>query len=316
MTAQPAAADAVIAGAPIAPETNGAMGAPRARRRTRRRSGRLDLGIGIVAFFVLVAIVGPFVVHGASAFHSAQLAPPSARYLLGTTANGQDVFSQLVVGARGSIEVGVLAGVIATLVSIVIGIGGGYLGGRSDELLSLVSNVFLVIPALPLIIVVTAFVKAKGLLPVILVIALTSWAGSARVLRAQTLSVRNRDYVLAARASGERGWRIVLVEILPNELAVIVSQLLFSIIFAILTEAGLTFLGLGNLNTITWGSMLYFAENGEALSLGAWWWFVPPGVCIALLGAGLALINFGLDEVINPRLRVVRTTRAARRSSR
>lgn len=291
----------------------GGQGKVRGRRFALRGSLRLNLGLGIVAIFALVAIIGPFLVHGANSFHASQLSPPSMRHLLGTTATGQDVFAQLVVGTRGSLEVGVLAGAVATVVSIVIGIGGGYLGGRADELLSLVSNVFLVIPSLPLIIVVTAFVKAHGLLPIIMVIALTSWAGSARVLRAQTLSVRNRDYVLAARASGESGWRIILVEILPNELAVIVSQLLFGVIFAILTEAGLAFLGLGSLSTVTWGSMLYFAENGEALSLGAWWWFVPPGLCIALLGAGLALVNFGLDEVINPRLRMTRTGRGSKR---
>ena len=129
---------------------------------------------------------------------------------------------------------------------------------------------------------------------------------SARVLRAQTLSVRNREYVLASRASGERAWRIVLVEIVPNELPIIVSQFIFSMIFAILTEAGLAFLGLANPSQLTWGNMLYFAQNDQAISSGAWWWFIPPGLCIALLGMGLALINFSLDEILNPRLRVYR----------
>jgi peptide/nickel transport system permease protein len=149
-------------------------------------------------------------------------------------------------------------------------------------------------------------VKSNSLLPLILIIALTSWAASARVLRAQTLSVRNREYVLAARASGERTFRIILVEILPNELPVIVSNLIFAMIFAILTQAGLAFIGLGDPTTLTWGNMLNIAYNDEALSFGAWWWFIPPGACIALLGMGLALINFGLDEVLNPRLRVYR----------
>jgi peptide/nickel transport system permease protein len=151
-----------------------------------------------------------------------------------------------------------------------------------------------------------AYVKSNSLLPLILIIALTSWAASARVLRAQTLSVRNREYVLAARASGERTFRIILVEILPNELPVIVSNLIFAMIFAILTQAGLAFIGLGDPTTLTWGNMLNIAYNDEALSFGAWWWFIPPGACIALLGMGLALINFGLDEVLNPRLRVYR----------
>jgi peptide/nickel transport system permease protein len=164
--------------------------------------------------------------------------------------------------------------------------------------------VVLVIPGLPLVIIVAAYLKSGGLESTIFVIAITSWAASARVLRAQTLSVRNRDYVLAARASGERSWRIVAVEILPNELAIIVSQFIFATIFAVLTQAGLAFLGLQSPTTPTWGNMLYFAQNSEALSSGAWWWFIPPGLCIALLGAGLGLANFGLDEVLNPRLRI------------
>jgi peptide/nickel transport system permease protein len=125
--------------------------------------------------------------------------------------------------------------------------------------------------------------------------------------------VRNRDYVLAARASGEPAWRIVFVEILPNELPIIVSQFIFATIFAVLTQAGLAFLGLGDINLLTWGNMLHFAQNDEALASGAWWWFMPPGLCIALVGAGLALINFGLDEVLDPRLKTYRTRKADRR---
>jgi peptide/nickel transport system permease protein len=226
--------------------------------------------------------------------------------LLGTNEIGQDVFAQLVVSTRASLEIGAGAGLIATAISILIGISGGYAGGIVDEALSLLTNVVLVIPTLPLVILVLAYVKSNSLVPLILIIALTSWAASARVLRAQTLSVRNREYVLAARASGERAFRVILVEILPNELPVIVSNLIFAMIFAILTQAGLAFIGLGDPTTLTWGNMLNIAYNDEALSFGAWWWFIPPGACIALLGMGLALINFGLDEVLNPRLRVYR----------
>jgi peptide/nickel transport system permease protein len=211
-----------------------------------------------------------------------------------------------VVSARASLEIGAGAGLIATAISILIGISGGYAGGIVDEALSLLTNVVLVIPTLPLVILVLAYVKSNSLLPLILIIALTSWAASARVLRAQTLSVRNREYVLAARVSGERAYRVILVEILPNELPVIVSNLIFAMIFAILTQAGLAFIGLGDPTMLTWGNMLNIAYNDEALSFGAWWWFIPPGACIALLGMGLALINFGLDEVLNPRLRVYR----------
>ena len=211
-----------------------------------------------------------------------------------------------MVSARASLEIGVGAGLLATLVSVIVGISGGYAGGVIDEVLNLASNVVLVIPTLPLVIVILADVKARGLLPLIIIIALTSWAASARVLRAQTLSVRNREYVLAARASGERAWRIVFVEILPNELPIIVSKFIFAMIFAILTQAALAFIGLGDPTLLTWGNMINIAYNDEALSVGAWWWFIPPGLCIALLGMGLALINFSLDEVLNPRLRVYR----------
>jgi peptide/nickel transport system permease protein len=279
------------------------------RLRGLLRSRRLSIGLGIVGFFVLLGVIGPFFISDVDALSRNQLAGPSAAHWLGTTDVGQDVFGQLVEGTRATLEIGAAAGLLATIASIIIGIGGGYLGGVLDEVLSLFSNVVLIIPSLPLIIVISAFINARGVWPTIFVISFTSWAASARVLRAQTLSVRNRDYVLAARASGERAWRVIFVEILPNELPIIVSQFLWSMIFAILTKAGLAFLGLASPDLLTWGSMLYFAQNAEALTNGAWWWFVPPGLCIAVLGMGLSLINFGLDELLNPRLRVYRRPR-------
>ncbi len=282
------------------------------RLRELFRSRRMLAGSGIVSVFVLTGIFGPFFIHNANALGHPDWAAPSLQHWLGTNELGQDVFSQLVVSARASVEIGAGAGLVATLVSIVIGIGGGYAGGIVDEALSLLSNVFLVIPTLPLVIVILAYVKSDSVLPLIIIIALTSWAASARVLRAQTLSVRNREYVLAARACGERAWRTILVEILPNELPVILSNLIFAMIFAILTQAALAFIGLGDPTLLTWGNMLNIAYNDEALSFGAWWWFIPPGACIALLGMGLALVNFGLDEVLNPRLRVYRLPRKSR----
>lgn len=276
------------------------------------RSRRLVLGLSIVLFFVLLGIIGPYLVGNPNAFSTAEWKPPSAAHWLGTTQLGQDVLTQLVAGTRATLEIGAGAGLLATLISVVVGIGGGYAGGLADEALSLLSNVVLVIPALPLIIIIAAFVHANGIWPTVLVIAFVSWAASARVLRAQTLSVRNREYVLAARASGERAWRIIFFEIVPNELPIIVSQFIFSMIFAILTQAGLAFLGLASFGQMTWGSILYYAQNDEAMASGAWWWFVPPGLCIALLGMGLALINFSLDELLNPRLKVYRPVKSAR----
>jgi peptide/nickel transport system permease protein len=268
------------------------------------RSRRFLLGAGIVVFFIGVAIIGPHFAGNPNAFSHAEWQSPSAAHWLGTTQLGQDVLAQVVTGAGATLEIGAGAGLLATVISIVIGIGGGYAGGIADEALSLLSNVILVIPALPLIIVIASFVHASGIWPTVAVIAFVSWAASARVLRAQTLSVRNREYVLAAKAGGEPGWRIVLFEILPNELPIIVSQFIFSMIFAILTQAGLAFLGLASASQLTWGTILYYAQNDGALSSGAWWWFVPPGLCIAVLGMGLALVNFSLDEILNPRLRV------------
>jgi peptide/nickel transport system permease protein len=276
------------------------------RLRDAVRSPRLVAGLSIVGFFVLLGVVGPYLVGDPNAISASIYSPPSVAHWLGTTSIGQDVFAQLVFSARASLEIGVGAGLLATVISIVIGITGGYVGGVVDEVLSLLSNVVLVIPTLPLVIIILAFAKANSLASLIVIIALTSWAASARVLRAQTLSVRNREYILAARASGERTWRIVFVEILPNELPIIVSNLLFAMIFAILTQATFAFIGLGDPTLLTWGNMLNIAYNAEALSSGAWWWFIPPGACIAVFGMGLALINFSLDQLLNPRLRVYR----------
>jgi peptide/nickel transport system permease protein len=264
----------------------------------------MRFGLGIVGFFFLVALVGPLVVHGDPlAFSADQLQSPSLAHLLGTTQTGQDVFTQVVLGARATLLVGFATGVLATLLSVIIGLTAGYFGGAVDELLSLLINIFLVMPALPLAIVLAGYVPVHGPLPVALVISFTGWAWGARVLRAQTLSLRRREFVQAARATGERWHRVIFWEILPNEIAIVASSLVFTIIFAILTEIGLEFLGLSDVTLNSWGNMLYWASNSNALLVGAWWWFLPPGLCIALLGAGLAFINSGIDEITNPRLR-------------
>jgi peptide/nickel transport system permease protein len=283
--------------------TVAAIPASTRRPRVIRRSAKLIVGCAIVGGFIAIGIIGPFFVHGQNDITDAGLLGPSGQHRLGTTNTGQDLFKQLIVGARGSLSVGLLAASLSVLLSVPVGVIGGYLGGRTDEGLSLLSNVVLVLPGLPLAIVVTDFVQNRGVLVIAGVIAFTSWAASARVLRAQTLSIRDRDYVDAARASGEPAWRVISFEVLPNLLPIIFSQFIFGMIAAILAEAGLSFLGLGNSDATSWGGILYFAQNGQALALDAWWWFVPPGLCIALVGMGLSLINFSIDEVINPRLR-------------
>lgn len=288
-------------------------------RRRRLPSSKIVVGLGILGFFVLMAIVGPYVApYNPSAIGPHPLAAPSARHLLGTTQTGQDVLSQLLVGARSTLIIGFVAGAIATSLSIVVGVSAGYLGGIAEEGLSMLANIFLVIPALPLLVVLTGFLPKANSIVIATVISVTGWAWGARVLRAQTLALRRQDYVEAAKAVGERAWRIILFEILPNEGAIVASSFLFTVLFAILTDVGLLFLGLGNITTWSWGSMLYWAQNNEALTVGAWWWFVPPGLCVALIGTGLALANFGIDEFINPRLRTAglsrRGVKAASRS--
>ncbi len=272
---------------------------------------KVAFGLGIVGFFVLVAILGPIVIqHDPNAFSSDILQPPSTAHWLGTTQTGQDVFAQVVDGTRVSVLLGLGAGFLATIISVIIGLTAGYFGGLVDDLLSLLINIFLVIPALPLAVVLAAYFPFRGPLPVAMIVTFTGWAWGARVLRSQTLSMRRREFVEAARASGETTPRIIFAEILPNEIAIIAAGLVGTVIYAILAQAGLEFLGLGDVTIISWGAMFYWAQNNEALLLGAWWWFLAPGCCVALLGAGLAFINFGIDELANPRLR--RERRATR----
>jgi peptide/nickel transport system permease protein len=274
------------------------------RWKSALRSKKTMCGLVIIGFFIVIAIIGPWIApHDPSTTGGAPLAAPSGSHLLGTTQTGQDVLSQLIVGTRISMLVGFIAAAIASVLSVVVGLAGGYFGGIIDEVLDVISNVFLVIPSLPLVIVLAGYLPSRGSLSVAVVISVTGWAWGARVMRAQTLSIRRRDYVEAARATGESTVRILFVEILPNELAIVAANFLGTVTFAILTQAGLAFLGLSDVSSWSWGTMLYWAQSAQALELGAWWWFIPPGLCIALVGTGLVMINFGIDEFINPRLR-------------
>ncbi|MET7699726.1 dipeptide/oligopeptide/nickel ABC transporter permease/ATP-binding protein [Streptomyces sp. NPDC005485] len=290
---------------------------PRDVRRVRW-SPKLVVGSALILAIALFGLVGPLLVDDPDRIDNMGLTSPSGDHLLGTTQTGQDVLAQIAYATRGSLYIGVTVGVLATVLAALFGIVGAYLGGVVDEAFSLFSNVMLVIPGLPLIIVISAFVppEQRGSWTIALVLAITGWAGSARVLRSQTLSLRNRDYVLAARVAGEGPGRVIGVEILPNLLPLLASQFVFAVIVAILSEAGLSFLGLGASSSSTLGTMLYYAQNGFALQRGAWWWFVPPGLIIALFGCGLALVNFTIDEIINPTLRNLprRTREAARRA--
>jgi peptide/nickel transport system permease protein len=269
------------------------------------RSPKTIIGLSILGVFVGMAIFGPLLApyDPSATSANALLSPPSAAHLLGTTTEGQDVLSQLLVGARDTMLVGIVAAIIGESIAIAVGITAGYLGGLVDEGLSTLTNIFLVIPVLPLEIVLSSYLSNAGWIAITLIISLTAWPFGARTLRAQTLSIRKRDYVAAARVAGDPTWRIVLFEILPNETAIIVTGFLFQILFAIIVQTGLAFLGIGNIETQSWGSMLYFAQNSDAFLSGAWWWYIPPGLCVALVGMALALTNLGIDEIINPKLR-------------
>ncbi len=259
---------------------------------------KVAFGLGIVGFFVLVTILGPIVIqHNPNAFSSDVLQPPSVRHWLGTTQTGQDVFAQVVVGTRVSVLLGFGAGFLATVVSVVIGLAAGYFGGLVDDMLSLFINIFLVIPALPLAVVLAAYFPFRGPLPVAIIVTMTGWAWGARVLRAQTLSMRRREFVQAACASGENTFRIIFAEILPNEIAIVAAGLVGTVIYAILAQVGLEFLGLGDVTIISWGTMFYWAQNNEALLLGAWWWFLAPG-CLC----GPAGSRFGIHQLWHRRV--------------
>lgn len=268
-----------------------------------KRSARLIAGLSILGLVLLVAIFLPLFAKEPNQISDIGLTGPSASHLLGTTKSGQDVLAQLGYSTRGSLIIGFSVGVIALILSTIFGVLGTYIGGWVDETFALITNVMLVIPGLPLTIVIAAMIPNKGTGMLVAVISVTAWAGASRVLRAQTLSIRGRDYVLAARIAGEHPLRVICVEILPNLLPVMASQFTFSVLGAILSESSLSFIGLGSSSQFSLGTMLFYAQNGSALNAGAWWWFLPPGLMIALVGAGLSFVNFSIDEVINPHLR-------------
>jgi peptide/nickel transport system permease protein len=260
-------------------------------------------GLVVLGVYLLFAVIGPWVApYDPDAQSNELVQPPSAAHWFGTTHLGQDILSQILVGTRGVMVVGLTAGVVATILSVAVGVTAGYLGGGWDDSLSALSNVFLVIPALPLIIIVASTINAGSLI-VALVIGLTSWSWGARVLRAQTLSLRRRDYVEAARATGETTWRLIFFEILPNLTAIIASGFVGTVIFAVTAEITLAFIGIGGISNWNWGEILFWAQSQQALAQGAWWWFIPAGLAIAFLGTALSLVNFGIDEFVSPRLR-------------
>ncbi len=238
---------------------------------------------------------------------------PSSQHLLGTTLVGQDVFAQLIWGTRLTLVITVTVSVIATIISMIIGVTAAYVGGLTDRSLSLLTDIFLIIPTLPLLIVLASYLQ-PGATTMILVLCLTSWAFQARQLRSQGLSLRNRDFLVAARLRGERTLYVILVEIVPTMTSLLAASFLGVAVFVVGFSAGLQFLGLGNSNELTWGTMLYYGQQAGALYSGNAWWILAPGLAVALMGAGFALLNYAFDEIGNPALRPVRKRRVNART--
>jgi peptide/nickel transport system permease protein len=261
-------------------------------------------GLIILGVFVLVAVLSDVLApYGAlEKDFTALRQVPSWTHLLGTTHMGEDIFSQIIYGTRGVLIVGFLAGIFGTAIAVLVGVVAGYTRGWRNEALSALTNVFLVIPGLPLIIIVASQFENPPLVLIAAVLAITGWAWGARVLRAQTMSLRNRDFIQAARANGEPLHRIILVEMLPNLMAIIASSFVGTVTAAVLGLTTLAFIGVIPITNLNWGTILFWAQQNGAFP-NFWWWYIPAGLCIAILGVALSLINFGIDEYVNPRLR-------------
>ncbi|MDE1996452.1 MAG: ABC transporter permease [Rhizobiaceae bacterium] len=262
------------------------------------------IGFIIIALILIVALAAPLLTHYDPAArvgrpHQA----PSADHWLGTTRIGQDVFARLIYGARTSLAVGFGAGLLITFVGTALGILSGYRGGKTDEVISFLTNMVLVVPNLPLLLVLASFIGQASPLVIAVILGCTSWAWGARVTRAETLSVRQKDFVKSAEMMGEPGFRIMGFEIFPNLISIVGINFIGSVVFSVITEATLEFLGLGDPRVVSWGTMLYNAQKASALAVGAWWDILTPCFALALLGIGLALLNFAVDEIANPRLR-------------
>ena len=273
--------------------------------RAIRRNKKALAGVLILLLFIVLAIFpGQIAPYSPSAMIFPPALGPSAQHWLGTTTKGEDIYSQLIWGTRLSLVIALAVGALATVLAVLVGVSAGYIGGATDGFLSLVTDVILVLPIFPLIIVIAAYEKNAGLLTLIVVLGVLGWSYGARQVRSQTLSLRRRDFLESARVRGERKSYVILHEILPTMTSLIVAIFLGSAIYAVLTAAGLQFIGLGDPNSQSWGTMLYWAQSNDALLAGMPLWAIAPGVCVAALGAAFALLNYAFDEISSPALRV------------
>jgi len=294
------------------PASGGGITGARAMRRMARAvtsNRKATVGTVLLAFFCLVAAFPQLIARdNPSAEIYRRFLGISSRHLLGTTALGQDMFAQVVWGARPVLLIAFGVGIGATLIAVLIGVAAAYLGGLWDGTLNVITDVLLVIPLFPLLIIIGSYLHGAGTLVMILVITFTGWSYTARQLRSQALSLRNRDFLEAARVRGERPLYIVVVEIIPTMTSLLVASFLTNALYAVLFSSSLQFIGLGDPNVVSWGSMLYWAEQAEAFQVAPLE-IIAPGLCIVALGASFALINYAFDEIGNPALRPLRRSK-------
>ena len=267
---------------------------------------KLVFGLSVTLFMLVFAVVGPFLAHHPPLEYGGKLSlAPTTKdgYWFGTTLLGQDVFAQFVTGLRLAFIVGALGGGIAAAVGMLVGFTAGYRSGIVDEILNMLTNVVLVIPTFAVLLVIAAYLKVRGVMTESLFIGLTSWPWAARALRAQTFSLVSRDFVDMARLSGRNSLKIMFKEIAPNMSSYLFMMFILLFGGSILIAATLDFIGLGPSNTISLGMMMQLSVQNAALQLHLWWWFLPPGLAIMAIVGSLYIMNVGLDEVFNPRLR-------------
>jgi peptide/nickel transport system permease protein len=275
--------------------------------RSIRSNKKAATGAVILLIFCVMSVIPGQIAHdNPQAFAYARSLGPSLHHLFGTTSSGQDIFAQVIWGARQTMIIAVVSGVLSTILSMVMGIAAAYLGGLWDHGLNLITDILLVIPTFPLLIVIIAYYPHGGLLPLIGVLVITGYSYGARQLRAEALSLRARDFLEAARVRGERRAYIIFVEIIPSMTSLIMAVFLGTAMYNVIAAAGLQFIGLGDPNSLSWGTMLYWAQNGEALQTNQYLWAIAPGLCIAALGAAFALLNYAFDEIGNPALQRVK----------
>ncbi len=289
------------------------------RRVTKavRTNRKATIGVVLMAIFVFVALFPGLITHQSpSAISTHVFAHRSAAHWLGTDNLGRDIYAQVIDGTRNVLVLALAVGLLSTVVATLIGVAAAYLGGVWDSVLNFLTDVLLVIPIFPLLIIIAAYLPNAGNSVLILVLTFTGWSFTARQLRAQALSVRDRDFLLAARVRGERPLYIIVVEILPTMTSLLLASFLNNALYAVLAGSGLQFIGLGNSNNVSWGTTLYWAQQNNALGAGLYAWAIVPGACIALLGAALAFINYAFDEIGNPALRPLTAAKVRKAEAR